>query len=52
MAKQDDRNRTSIIDTVDAMYDRIIELEQELDQLQDRYDALEEDFIEYKKSFN
>ena len=41
MAKQDDRNRASAIDLVEALHDRIIELENELSELQDKYEALE-----------
>lgn len=33
MAKQDDRNRDEAISAIDALYDRIKELEVELEQL-------------------
>jgi hypothetical protein len=51
MAKQDDRNRVDAVAAVIKLHDRIKELEVELEQLQVRYDFLEEDFIEYKETF-
>lgn len=52
MAKQDDINRLDAVAAIIKLHDRIKELEVELDQLNIRYDSLEEDFISYKETFN